>query len=242
MDSIQVFSNRFASLRIKSGMTQQEWAHDFSDYIDRDKNYTLMTISQWESGSKLPPLFAAINIAKYFHVSMDWLIGLTDDETGTIQESNTDYQQSATEMEANLIIKDDQVKGFDKQPVYVVFDNKDLPNRWGILDWRKDRIVFSDGLMSLKNGMRFTLYANIPDAERSPKYNVRKPLSMSQLRKKKHGDKVWVEMKSMDGIVKAKYNGWYKFNSTTNCLENIMGFVLPIDGMSISYDVFSSEG
>ena len=242
MNINQIFGNRFSMLRINSGMSQREFANDFSDFIDRDKSYTLVTISSWEIGNKLPPFDVAVNIARYFKVSMDWLLGFTG-EDGEPQKLDTPASTATiSSMEANLIIKDDQLKGFDKQPVYVVFNNMDLPNRWGVLDYGRNRIVFTDALMNLNNGLDFTLYSNIPDAERSPKYNIRKPLSMSQILKKQKDETIWVEMKSMDGIVKAKYNGWYSVNPETKCLENIgMGFILPLHGLSISYDAFSSE-
>ncbi len=241
MDIKQIFANRLAILRQEKGMTQEEFAKDFSEFIGRDTTYSLLAVSSWEIGSKLPTLHVAINIARYFNVSADWLFGLTEEKDTGRQDKKDRKTPSASAMEANLIIKDNQLKGFDKQPVYVVFGNQELHNRWGILDWHKNRLVFSDAIMQLKPNLDCTLYANIPDAERSPQYNVRKPLSMSQILKKEKNERVWVEMRSMDGIIKAKYNGWYAVNPETRCLESFMGVFLPLDRLSISFDVYSSE-
>ena len=222
-------------------MKQADFAADFSDFMDRDRTYSLLSISSWESGSKLPPLLVAINIAKYFKVSLDWLMGLKDEEDGETTAPKKTKKETIHAIEANLIIKEKQLKSFDKQPIYVVFNNIDLPNKWGILDYSKKRIIFSDAIMQLDNGLSCTFYANIPEAEKSPTYNIRKPLSMSQILKKQPDERIWVEMRSMNALVKAKYNGWYKVNTKTKCIEGHMA-TMPLDSLSISYDAYSSEG
>ena len=46
-----------------------------------DLNMTQNTISRYETGEREPGIVELIRIADYFHVSVDYLIGRTDDPT-----------------------------------------------------------------------------------------------------------------------------------------------------------------
>ena len=46
-----------------------------------DLNMTQNTISRYESGEREPGIVELIRIADYFHVSIDYLVGRTDDPT-----------------------------------------------------------------------------------------------------------------------------------------------------------------
>ncbi|WP_026487138.1 helix-turn-helix domain-containing protein [Caldanaerobius polysaccharolyticus] len=59
-------------LRKKAGLTQKQFGDIF--------NIAKSTVSQYESGKSRPDDDTKKKIARYFGVSLDWLLGLIDDE------------------------------------------------------------------------------------------------------------------------------------------------------------------
>lgn len=64
---------RIKELRKSRHITQLKMALDL--------NMTQNTISRYESGEREPGIVELIRIADYFHVSIDYLVGRTDDPT-----------------------------------------------------------------------------------------------------------------------------------------------------------------
>ena len=64
------FNIRIKDLRIEKGLSTQQMATDFS--------VTVRTIQRWEIGETEPRLDVVIELAKYFGVSSDYLLGITD--------------------------------------------------------------------------------------------------------------------------------------------------------------------
>lgn len=77
-----LFCERLKNLRLSNNLTMENLGAQFS--------VTKQTISRWESGDRLPPLNVTYNIAKYFNVSIDYLVGLTDNNINTIQNTTSD--------------------------------------------------------------------------------------------------------------------------------------------------------
>ena len=61
---------RIKELRVERGITQAQLA--------RDTGLTISAISKWEQGSRVPSAMVIITLAKYFGVSSDYLLGITD--------------------------------------------------------------------------------------------------------------------------------------------------------------------
>lgn len=64
---------RIKELRKSRHITQLKMALDL--------NMTQNTISRYESGEREPGIVELMRIADYFHVSIDYLVGRTDDPT-----------------------------------------------------------------------------------------------------------------------------------------------------------------
>lgn len=62
---------RIKELRLSRGISQQKMATD----LHTNQN----TISRYETGEREPGIMELIKIADYFHVSIDYLIGRTND-------------------------------------------------------------------------------------------------------------------------------------------------------------------
>ena len=67
----KVFGERLRSLRIEKNIGQ--------NLLARDLQLSNASIGYWETGKQEPCAEAIFKLAKYFDVSADYLLGLTDD-------------------------------------------------------------------------------------------------------------------------------------------------------------------
>lgn len=68
--------NRFKELRLKKGLTQEEFRKKFNTQFNR--TYTAAAISQIENGKRLPETKALLDFADFYSVSLDYLLGRED--------------------------------------------------------------------------------------------------------------------------------------------------------------------
>lgn len=68
---MEVFSQRFKDLRNESTLSTIE--------LGKKLGVSNSTITRWENGVIIPSILNLYNIAKYFGVTSDYLIGLEDD-------------------------------------------------------------------------------------------------------------------------------------------------------------------
>ncbi len=64
------FAERFKELRYEKGLNQVELA--------KQLGVSNGVISLWENGLREPGMYSLIQIAKYFDVSIDYLVGLSN--------------------------------------------------------------------------------------------------------------------------------------------------------------------
>lgn len=64
------FVERLKELRIEDGLSQAELAYK--------TGLSQSAISAWEQGSRVPSAEAIIVLAKFFHITSDYLLGLSD--------------------------------------------------------------------------------------------------------------------------------------------------------------------
>ena len=66
------FAERLKELRLEAGLTQKQLSIELKGMIDQS------SIARWELGVRIPLLDAAMILAEYFGVSLDYLCGLED--------------------------------------------------------------------------------------------------------------------------------------------------------------------
>ncbi|WP_334077935.1 helix-turn-helix transcriptional regulator [Paenibacillus sanfengchensis] len=69
----EIFAERFKNLRRVKSISQQDIASSLG--VDRT------IVSHWERGTRVPSLEIACSLADYFDVSLDYLVGRSDDST-----------------------------------------------------------------------------------------------------------------------------------------------------------------
>ncbi len=67
---MEVFSERLKELRIGRGLTQKELA--------KETNLSKSAIAFWELNKRTPNAIAIVTLAKYFGVTSDYLLGLSE--------------------------------------------------------------------------------------------------------------------------------------------------------------------
>lgn len=79
---MSTFQNTFKSLRISSGLTQQELGDRLS--------VSQSTITMWENGKRQPDIETLEEIADFFNVDMNYLIGISEKTTRIIDQNQHD--------------------------------------------------------------------------------------------------------------------------------------------------------
>ena len=72
MMKMTLFAKRIKALREEKGLTMEEFCKDFCIEVNKS------TVSRWEKGKVEPYLSTAVELSKYYDVSLDYLIGLSD--------------------------------------------------------------------------------------------------------------------------------------------------------------------
>lgn len=72
-----MFDDRLKSVRMKSGLTQQQVADDLGIPYTTYRNY--------EYNLREPPIQIAIDICNYFHISLNYLCGFEEGEIPPVQ-------------------------------------------------------------------------------------------------------------------------------------------------------------
>ena len=69
---MNVVGERLKELRLEAGFTQKQLSIELNGKIDQS------SIARWELGVRIPLLDAAMILAEFFGVSLDYLCGLED--------------------------------------------------------------------------------------------------------------------------------------------------------------------
>lgn len=89
-------SERLKNLREEKGISMDKMCEDLSKIYNM--NLAKSTISKWENGKSEPTMSYARVLAKYFDVSLDYIIGLTNEKSDNQKEQQshkiTDVKQA----------------------------------------------------------------------------------------------------------------------------------------------------
>jgi transcriptional regulator with XRE-family HTH domain len=231
-----IFASRFSALRKEKGLNQQEFAYDFSKYINRGTAYSFTTISAWELGRKTPPMKLINSLSSYFGVSADYLLGMTTNRQGRRDEfalgSKSREERDILLEESKLELAPEEYKKYDTLPVFASFKNLELKNTWGILDLKNQRIVTINGHIALGQ-YDIKLYAYPLPGEMY--YNFWRIHAYS-LQTLLQTNVFWIEVYSNDGEIRQKYSGWYEhLPDKTGIINCNNGLILPYTGLNVSY-------
>lgn len=136
---LQVFADRLKELRSRRGITQK----DFADKI----GVTPAALSAYENNVKNPSIAVAKRIAEVFHVSIDWLCGLTEKES-----YNNEIKSYADAIRLLLLIENrlnieifsnaEDVEGYERYFFELAFHDSQMDSF--LEEWNKMKILHDD--------------------------------------------------------------------------------------------------
>lgn len=85
---------RFKELRIQKGLTQEELITQFNDRYG--KRYGASSISMFENDKRIPETQSLMDFADFFNVSVDYLLGRTDEPGGTAGSAGVAKEEPPT--------------------------------------------------------------------------------------------------------------------------------------------------
>lgn len=109
------FGDRFKELRLKKGLKQQELVDDFNNIYNH--TFTKSSISQYENNKRIPETEALKNFSLYFDVSVDYLLGVSNDKHSALDKSHKDLM-SDTLVYINEFFGDENIKREEKDKLF----------------------------------------------------------------------------------------------------------------------------
>lgn len=221
---------RITKLRKEKNETQQEFSQHLAEYAGRKEPYVVSTISSWEHSLKAPRYNTLYQIAGYFGVSINYLLGTTDKRE--IEEDSEDL--SIQEMQYGpRPISTGQMQSYHRKPVFAVFTDHKRPDQWALFDATRDVLILLNGEVKFDQS---TIQLYPMDMYSNPKEERRRSLSPTNAQQL---DMVWLEMTTPDQEVQLRFNGWYRNSQDKRFLiKEGDGEVLPYTGAGVSYRLY----
>lgn len=121
------FGDRLKSIRLENDMTQEE----LGNLLNKSKN----NISQYETGKREPDLDTLDIISDYFKVSLDYLLGKTDDQ---IPVRNVDQDlHDELDVETKWL---NFLKNLSGDSMFYQYENIDEEQKLAIMDEYKEKL------------------------------------------------------------------------------------------------------
>ena len=86
MDS---FGTKFKKIRLLKNLTQEQLVNDFNKKFHY--NLTKSAISQYENDKRFPEITSLVDFARYFNVSLDFLLSRNEKTDEAFEEAITNY-------------------------------------------------------------------------------------------------------------------------------------------------------
>lgn len=102
-----MFAERLNELRKNKGLNQPELA--------KELNVAKQTVSNWENNNRTPDNEMLIKIANYFDVSLDYLLGRTDNPNYSVLSTN--YKGNNVE-----IVINSKTNNYSQEQIQTLFD------------------------------------------------------------------------------------------------------------------------
>lgn len=219
-----ISASRIKQLREKAKLNQNDFSREFSEFMNRPTPIATMSISNWETGKSLPPTDTLIWLATYFNVSVDYILGLSD------ENGNLNVNTSISKFE-NIEVPYSELSKHDGAALYVKFPSGEYKDQFGLLDYSKKQIVFIGFKMVLNNKCKYFL--SIPSDSISLTNQASYLLNLKDVMKM---DRVYIQSLAPDPFIAGQVTGWYKNDVSGEFLINDAGRTLSYEGLGVTYN------
>ncbi len=225
MNPNSVTASRIKQLRQDRGLSQEQFGDSFAEFLSREQSYSLMTISNWETGRKLPPADTIISLAQYFGCSTDYILGLSNDPS-TIRTDN-----SVVNINQKIEVPYSDLPKYDGQALYIKFPDNAMKSQYGLIDFANKQIVLINFKMQLNN--KCTFYKTVPQEELTIRSQASHLLNLKDI---KRSDNVYIQSLSPDPLLQGEVSGWYHNDISGKFLINDAGRTLSYEGLGVTYN------
>lgn len=225
----EVVASRLKSLRADMKLSQGEVARSISITLGLKDRLANSTVSAWEVGAKMPSTTYLIALANLYNVSVDYLLGVSQNPNGGMNDIEVNMADYIKEIK----LKD--LPRYDGLPVLLSFSNSARSDVWGIYD-REHECFYCKGRI-IKVSSIDKCYATMQSS-----FPIRnednKKLSLIKC---KQLEEVWIDYMGIDAVVSERYSGWYSVNVIQKCFMNDYGMILPFRGLNINYFAYPNK-
>lgn len=233
----KTIGRRLACLRAEACMSQRDLAERLSAKLSKNggRSISYVTISAYERGQRYPSIATLVEISNIFNVSVDYLLGLSDEASITNCSGNSNSE--SVDISTKVLIGIRELKKYNNEPIYVTSDQSaNRAPQWGILDMARKRVVAVDGYIPIDSSMTFYKYRPIEYSHKD--IMDKSPIALNKLLAT--DALFWIELINADGSIAGKYNGWYRHNENHTCIINASnGLTLPYEGCCFSYNAYT---
>lgn len=236
----KVLPSRLTHIREIHGMTQSDVAKLLRE-ISRDSTIkfssTNVLISQWETGKKSVPTKYVSLLCELFGCTKEYLYGFTSDPHSN---TGTDVDETVR-IEAELLpIPRDNLFMYDRYPVYVVFEDFLYPSDWCILNFRAQKLLMPDIIISMEklNLSKVKFYPAKPRYVSNASVKGYKKIGLMEAMNLEY---VYIIVNTSNELLQKQYNGIYHHNETHTAFINAEGLLLPYEGLNKNYTVYDNN-
>ncbi len=230
----EVTGKRLKLLRTKRGLNQKEFCVQFSEFTNRETTISYMNYSCWETGRKVPTTDTIYWLCKFYDVSADYSLGLSNDEPD-LSDAPDDAKKINSISDMFEIPYYDLAK-YDGKPVFLSFPSGTMSPKWAIVDYPKRQLVCNDMKISISPNIKYSV--NTPPELVTVQSLARHFVSLEDMLKMDH---VYIESLSPDPFLRGQVSGWYKHTPDKTCLINEKGLTLSYEGLDITYRALDTK-
>ncbi|MCR4904041.1 MAG: helix-turn-helix domain-containing protein [Butyrivibrio sp.] len=234
MNPNEITGARLKKLRTDNGLNQQEFAEKFSEFVGRETVLSVMTISNWETGRKLPPADTIIWISRFYNASADYILGLSNEEV-TDPKAPKD-KKKITSISSQIEIPFSELSKYNGQPVFLTFPSGTMAAQWALLDYNKKLLICRDMKIALSPSIKYSI--TTPPELVTIQSLAHHFIGFEDMMKMEH---VYVESLSPDPYLRGQISGWYHHTPNKTCLVNELGMTLSYEGIDVAYRVLDSK-
>ena len=234
MKANEVTASRLKLLRTRRGLSQPEFAQQFSEFTNRETTLSLMTISNWETGRKIPPTDSIVWLCRFYGTSADYILGLTNEEPeAKAAPGEAEKLSSISDM---LEIPFFDIAKYHDKPVFISFPNGSMSPKWAIVDYAKKQLICSNMKIALSPNIKYSIAT--PPELITVQNLARHFIGLEEVLKK---DNVYIESLSPDPFLRGQVSGWYHHTPDKTCLINEKGLTLSYEGIDITYRALDTK-
>ncbi len=227
----EITASRLKQLRESKNLSQEDFGREFAEFTNRKQGaYSVMSVSCWETGRKLPPADTIISLAQFYGCTSDYILGLS----ANAQMLRVDEKVMQINHKIEIPIND--LAKFDKQAVYVQFPNGSMSNCWGIIDYASSQIQLNGMRMQITPKCQYFRF--VPPEALTIRDRMSRLIGPDEIRKL---DVVYIQSISPDPYIQGMVSGWYHKDVSGEFLINNEGRALSYEGLGIAYNALDFD-